>query len=259
MSYIPIMRFVPGERLVAADYERMKRWFEGYIESLGPWDPDIRGNVELKRVHTYNVVRETEGLARDLGLVEGELARVIALVHDVGRFKQLADYGTFSDSRSVDHGDLGADILKGVVEDETVLKAVIYHNKLGIPPGLSKRELFFLKIIRDADKLDIWRVVTEFYESGEENRMLVLGLPSEGGVRPEVVDEVRSGKMVLLEGVRNVDEMKVLQMSWAYDLNFSWTRKEVRRRRYIERLAAVIGDREAAEECLSLILPVLEE
>ncbi len=69
-----------------------------------------------------------------------------------------------------------------------------------------------------------------------------------------MVDEVRSGKMVLLEGVRNVDEMKVLQMSWVYDLNFSWTIGEVRRRRYIEKLGAVMEDQEAAEECLSAIL-----
>ena len=33
------------------------------------------------------------------------------MLHDIGRFEQIKRYGTFNDSKSVDHGEFGADLL----------------------------------------------------------------------------------------------------------------------------------------------------
>ena len=37
---------------------------------------------------------------------------VIGLLHDIGRFEQEAQYHTFNDFKSMDHGDYGAEYLK---------------------------------------------------------------------------------------------------------------------------------------------------
>ena len=67
--------------------------------------------IALKIEHTYHVAENALVIAEDLGLPgeDVDLAWFLGLLHDIGRFEQLRQYGTFLDARSVDHAEFRAD------------------------------------------------------------------------------------------------------------------------------------------------------
>lgn len=153
--------------------ERVWKAFEAYLSVYDLSDPKIH----LKEVHTFWVARNSEIIARSLGLEEADvlLAWKIGMLHDIGRFEQLRIYHTFDDSNSIDHAEFGADLLfsEGLIRNfeedtehyELMEKAVRYHNRYRLPKDLTERETMFCQIIRDADKIDIFRAN---YETGLE-------------------------------------------------------------------------------------------
>ena len=124
--------------------------------------------IEYKYNHSYRVVHQAEEICRSINLdtEERDLASLIALLHDIARFRQWTEFKTYNDAKSFDHGDEGAKILfdEGVIknfickkEDHDIIKkAVKYHNKMYVDfNSLNDREKLHTKIIRDADKIDI--------------------------------------------------------------------------------------------------------
>ena len=126
----------------------------------------------LKVNHTIRVMNLCEEIARKLMLSEEdiELAKLCGLLHDIARFEQWKNYQTFSDFHSIDHGDLGVEILKNnnfirkfnsdTSVDNLIFKTIKNHNKYKIEDNLTEREKLFCNIVRDADKLDILYLYT---------------------------------------------------------------------------------------------------
>ena len=84
------------------DYKNAKALFEQCLDGYDRNDDKVR----LKIVHTYGVVKQSEEIAKRMRLSEEdtELARMIALLHDIGRFEQLkrfdsAGFGKNNDRR----------------------------------------------------------------------------------------------------------------------------------------------------------------
>ena len=138
-------------------------------------------NIERKIYHSLRVMEISKKIATNMGLENEkiELATLIGLLHDIGRFEQFKIYQTYSDLESIDHGDLGADILKQnnfirnfikeAKYDEIILKSVQNHNKYKIADDLNKEEKLFCKIVRDADKIDIlYEAIEIFWKKGRE-------------------------------------------------------------------------------------------
>ena len=144
---------------------------EAFASYVSHYNPD-NGMVRLKIVHTYKVVEVAKEIAEELHVSEEDsgLAQLIALLHDIGRFEQIRRYGDFRDHLTVDHAKLGADLLEeGLLKDfiddrqydDIILKAIRMHNRYCIDETLDERTLLHAKIIRDADKTDIFRVRVE--------------------------------------------------------------------------------------------------
>lgn len=139
-------------------------------------------NIRLKQKqkHSLRVRDISKKIAKNLKLEDKDiqLATLIGLLHDIGRFEQFTEYGTFRDRESVDHGDLGVEILKKdnyigeYVESEDdiniIFLAIKNHNKYQIETGLNDRENQFCKIIRDADKIDIFYETSEIFYTKKE-------------------------------------------------------------------------------------------
>jgi HD-GYP domain-containing protein (c-di-GMP phosphodiesterase class II) len=91
------------------DFKKLVARFKAYYESLVVPDQLTQEHIDLKVKHTYHVISNTMYIARKLGLSEPaiQLAKTIALVHDIGRFQQFITFGTFDDRLSVNHADLG--------------------------------------------------------------------------------------------------------------------------------------------------------
>ncbi|MCL5022198.1 MAG: HD domain-containing protein [Nitrospirae bacterium] len=225
-----------------------KTWFSEYCGTFSTSVGEDRRNISLKEEHTFRVLEDSGILAAALRLDKEEtlLAGTIALFHDLGRFPQYAQFRTFRDSISVNHAALGAEILseKEVLGDlpekerMRVIQAVKYHNAYALPDIPDGDTLFSLKLIRDADKLDIWRIFCEYYESPEEEKASAagLGLPDEGTYSQEVLDSLFERKVVSLASLKTLDDFKLLQLSWIYDLNFTPSLNLLLERDYIQRI-----------------------
>lgn len=233
-----------------------KKWFPDYCKSFYLPDREDQKNIHLKEQHTFYVCKNIIEIARGLALSENEirLAETIALFHDVGRFPQYAQYKTFRDSISVNHGLLGAQTLleEKVLhplpdnEQELIVQAVKFHNAFSVPKTEQDDIVFFIKLIRDADKLDIWRVFIEYYEGNEEDRASAvgLGLPDIPEYSEDVLSCLYKGQMVTLSKTKSLNDFKLLQLSWIYDLNFKPSFQLLLERDYIDRFIAKLPQTE---------------
>ena len=130
--------------------------------------------MRLKVEHTYRVADLCERIAvsEQMSVPEQELAWLLGMLHDVGRFEQLRRFHTFADAQSVDHAALGADLLfrdnlirdyvNQTEEDTLIETAVRWHSAYRLPENLDKRTEKFANILRDADKIDILKVNVDF-------------------------------------------------------------------------------------------------
>ncbi len=233
---------------IKAVLERVKPWFHSYVDSFPQTDADLKINFELKRDHTARVGEEIRFIADRLKLDPHEtaLAEICALLHDVGRFEQYHKYRTFMDPVSEDHGELGLKIidrynlLKGLNEADRSLvrETVANHNKRMIDPNLERRVRFFTRMIRDADKLDIWNVVINYYKAEVKNEAVKLGLSLANTISDKVMADLMAGKMADKEDFRTLNDFKMNQMAWVYDLNFNCSLERVRERCYLQQIFA---------------------
>jgi hypothetical protein len=243
-----------------------RKWFSDYCLSFYSSDLKDQRNIVLKEQHTAHVCENILLIAEKLFLSEQDkfLAETVALFHDVGRFPQYAQFRTFRDSISVNHGVLGAQVLRdhsllnnlAEHEQEIILKSVRFHNAFSVPKNENDRTVFFIKLIRDADKLDIWRVFLEYYGCPEEERASAAGLGFTD--LPEYSDEVLSllfsKKVVPLLNIRTLNDLRLLQLSWIFDLNFLPSFKMVLERDYVNRYISFMPKTDEIRKVASFLL-----
>lgn len=206
------------------DRQHVQDVFGKYTDAYDSKDPKIALKIE----HTYHVAEVADQVAHSLGLSQEDcdLAWILGMLHDVGRFEQVRRYGTFVDSQSIAHALMSCQVLfpedygveesvframpnghfgslsdyliagDGTGDDETevgmegcaddnkvdtaldeksdgkhkvesdewrhIIKlAISVHSALRIPDDITEREAMFCNILRDADKVDIFRVNVE--------------------------------------------------------------------------------------------------
>jgi hypothetical protein len=244
----------------------LKGWFAGYCASFSlPTEAEQR-NIDIKRKHTHEVCLNALRIAGDLGLdsLETRLSEAIALVHDVGRFSQYQQYQTFDDSISINHAILGTkvllenNVLGGLPkhDQDIIIRSVTLHNVFSLPDGLDEVSLLFARLIRDADKLDILRVVIEYFEQdeGERAQAVALGLPDvPKRYSPEVLACLVRGEMARKEALTTLNDFKLLQLAWLYDLNFPCTLRMVRERDYIRKIAEKLPRNEEISRAIETV------
>ena len=215
----------------------MHAWMAAYMRSFYTEDAEVQQAIRMKEVHTGYVTSIAVELAKHLRLSahDVQLAEIMGLFHDVGRFRQFTLYRTFNDAVSEDHAALGLKVLDELPflarlapEDEALVRfSILNHNKKVIAQTEDVRELFFARLLRDADKLDIFRVLRPFLA------------PSDGtGVSPDFLEKFIAGDQVDYTKIRTMDDRKLVRLMWVYDVNFSWTLQRVKERGYIEDIIA---------------------
>lgn len=240
-------------------------WFDGFVASFRATTVDGQRNYDLKIDHTRQVVAIMARLTAALQLPPEEraLAAAIAICHDVGRFPQFRDHGTFNDATSVNHAALAVRTLKGegilnlLAEEERrlLLQAVALHNVFTLPAALPPVARHFALLIRDADKLDIWRVLIEHCTapSAERASAVTWELPDTGACSDLALTEVTAGRMVNRSLLATADDFKLLQLSWIFDLNFAESFRIVAERGYIETLAGLLPPQAGCREAVAVV------
>lgn len=224
------------------DFAQARTEFERYLDEYDREDEKIK----LKIVHTYGVVACAEEIARRMGLssVDIELARIIALLHDIGRFEQIRLFDSFFPN-TMDHAAFGAELLFGPKKyirrfvssdkyDEIIHEAIADHSLLALPAIADERCLLHARLIRDADKLDNCRVKLE------ESLEAMLEVPEEdagkGTISPKVWEAcLREESVDSADRVTSIDYW-VSYLAQYYDVNFKETFDIIREEKYIPRI-----------------------
>lgn len=204
------------------------QWLNEYIKPLLNTEETIRVNCELKLEHTYRVKENILNLGTALKLNEEGLmlCEIIGLYHDVGRFKQYSEYGTFSDAVTGSHSELSVQVLieKNVLSSleenqrEIIIKAIKYHNYFLVPEDESDEVKLYSRLIRDADKLDAFHVDT----NKDEKRKYDLGsLSSERDFATEIVDDLMSSRQVDFKNIKYKFDRRLAILGLIFDLQFN--------------------------------------
>ncbi len=223
----------------------MKKASMAFSEYVKPYDI-TNPKIELKIKHTFRTVEVAKKIAKDLKLQEEQvlLAQLIALLHDIGRFEQVRMYNTFRDRDSIDHADLGVRILfeEGTIRkfiedtkyDDTIYKAIKNHNKFKIEEGLNEEELLQAKMVRDADKTDIFAV---FVDDIEKNRDVLYNYEemAKQEVSPKIMKDFENYQQSNRDlFVRDIDSY-INIIAFIFDYNFLTGLKIIQENKYIER------------------------
>jgi putative nucleotidyltransferase with HDIG domain len=253
-----------------ADLNYCKRWFNKYVAQFHLLPGDGIQPILLKEQHSMRTCKEIVLLGRELGLAQEDLllAEAAALFHDIGRFPQWKYYSTFIDSESEDHALLGLEVisrhsvLQRIPPDkkEIILEAIRHHNLRELPTGLSPRQLLFSRLLRDTDKLDIWRMII-MQQRQRSNLLETLAgdIPSNTSYGRDIVAELNRGRSPDFSYVQNHNDMRLIRLGWVFDLNFAPSCRQVLERNYIEDLCSQLPANREIWELQEYLISYLKE
>ena len=253
------------------DRSKVRQAFEEYTSHYDPEDYKI----VLKIRHTYRVADLSDRIAESLGLSgpDRDLAWLIGMLHDIGRFEQVRRYNTFIDANSVNHAHLSADLLfkEGLIDafvsvhktseagpgDQSaealplIEKAVRFHNMLALPEELTDRERLFCQIIRDADKVDIlWIMyVTPIEEIYRVTREDLLDSP----ISPAVYEDIMAGRTVDRKGVCTAMDRRLSHLAFVNGLMYPESRKLVKEQGTLNSLLDMDSRHEETKKQIEMI------
>jgi putative nucleotidyltransferase with HDIG domain len=216
----------------------MIREFKNHVKKYNMKDK----RIFYKFYHSFDTMKICVYLAKKLKLNKDDikLAKELGLLHDIGRFEQIKMYNSMNDKKFKNHGLIGVNILF----DENYLKefnvdpkhydiikvAIINHAQNGINNGLSAKELLFCKLIRDADKIAIFKVIDKFLND------------SNGEVTEELKNEFYRHLKVNFDYVKTNADDVVKTLSYAFDINYQCSFKYLKQKRILKNLEKKINN-----------------
>lgn len=247
------------------DIKKATEYFSEYVKKY-----DItNGKIELKIKHTFRTVEIAKQIAKDLNLNEEQilLAQLISLLHDIGRFEQVRIYNTFRDVDSIDHAELGVKILfedgeiRNFIEDtkydNIIYKAVQNHNKFKIEEGLDEETLLHCKIVRDADKTDIFarfaldielckNVLYDYKEMAKQT------------VSPKIMEKFEKYEQAKRDEFTKPIDNYINIIAFIFDYNFLTGLKIIKQNNYIKRVMEPVCICEETKPQMQKIIKIAE-
>jgi len=221
------------------DIPSLYNWFHRYSQSFYSAEPEVMQGIRHKEEHSVRVAANSLALAQHLRLNEREtaMAETVGLLHDIARHNQWTRFKSFSDPvTQYDHGTEGAAILAetGMLdayfsqsEQESILFAIVCHNKLCVP-GAGPQQLLLANIIRDADKLDIFRTLSPVTAGHDYS--------------PALISLLRQQRPLPYFEAKKPADRRLLRLGWLYDVNYDWTLRQLVAEGYADSLLASLPD-----------------
>ena len=232
--------------------EELRELYDRYVRNYRDPFGHLSRMMQLKYDHTRLVVENAEAIAKAEQFTDEEcfVAVAAALLHDTGRYEQLERYNTFKDSESVDHAVFSHDIVKekGWLRELSgaqlakpleakILKAVLYHNRRDLPAKLDPLTELASHTVRDADKLDIFRVLEDQVAHSDwrnDSRAfwnLQVGVPP----NPAVVKAIRERRPVDYQEIKSLSDFVLIQVGWMLSgLRYETSRRLCRERGHLD-------------------------
>ncbi len=247
--------------------QQIYAWFLSFVEGFQNADSTLPPPLTLKLNHTQHVATMAREIAQELRWSPDDirLSEALGWLHDVGRFSQFAEFGHLYDATSVNHGQRGLEIVRdsGILSplstacQNRLLDGIRHHNAKSIPASVSPDSLPFLKLIRDADKLDIYRVVIDgLAKDGlQELANIWPHIDLHGPISSRLLQEIQTQSHVDFVHVKSLADFLLLQAFWIYELEYAPTRDRIRRDHILETLSTYLPD----DPSVQLILDTLQK
>ena len=238
------------------DIKKAREVLNKYIKKYDDTNPRIK----LKKDHILRVADNSRMIAEKLNLSQEDinLAELIGLLHDIGRFEQLRIFNTYNDRQSIDHAEKGLEVLfdENLIRefldkqdyDKIIYLAIKNHNKIKIESNLDERELLHCKIIRDADKLDILNIIVN--GKVEDAVWFPIKDLSREKITDKVFQTILKDKMVSYADLRTNADNIVAWYAYVYDIYFKGTLEEINDRNYVDKISKIVDykDEETKEK-----------
>lgn len=222
------------------DIVRAKKVFKEYVKNYNPEDE----KVKIKISHIQRVAQIARNLGEELNLDKEDikLAELIGLLHDIGRFEQIRRFQTFVDKDSINHGEYGVKVLfeDGLIRhfidddkyDDIIRLAILNHNRSKIEDGLTERQVLQAKIIRDADKTDIFYALTV----GDKMAIWEKADLSDDKITDEIYREFVEEKTIDYKKRVTSADYLVSHFAYVYDFNFNQSLQIIKENDYLDKL-----------------------
>lgn len=243
--------------------EKVNKKFDEYVSNFNVG----QGRIKLKIEHIKRVAKISTQIAQylDLNKEQTALAEAIGIFHDIGRFKQVEMYDTFSDKDSTNHAELGVKILfeDNLIDEfeieekyKKIIKiAVINHNRDKIEEGLTEEENLFCKIIRDADKLDIYYVLCNYdFESAFWYNDFDCK-----EISHKIMKEFKQLHRVIYKDIKTSADQIAVPFAYTYDLNFDFSLKYLKEKQYLNRFTELVYENFKSQKVHEQTRELLEE
>ena len=199
--------------------------------------------------HMRRVASLCRSLAIELNWPEEDIAtgEVIGYLHDIGRFSQYTEFHTFMDADSVDHTKRAIEEIsnKGILDNcsqelrQTILNGIKYHNSRNFIDHVPKESVSFLRLIRDADKLEKYLTLATAFESGAMPSTLLI-VDVDGPVHPSAVKSIRRNRKIPKKHIHSQLDYHLLQLSWIFEVTYPETIRHIITSRVIERILDIL-------------------
>ena len=229
-----------------AMFEEIEAQYSAYVDTFRV-DGELPDLMRLKRIHTDHVVVNARAIAAGEGFDArtASVCAVAALLHDTGRYEQLKRYNTFRDADSVDHAVFSHDIVRDLgwlaaCSEEgrrAILDAVLFHNRRDLPEGLDALTRAAAETVRDADKLDIFRVLEDRVATTDwrNDCAAFWDLPIHATPNPAVLAAIRECHPVDYQNIKTLADFVLIQVGWMISgLTYATTRRLTAERNHLE-------------------------
>jgi len=232
--------------VIEESYNKIRTWYDAYVLEFSSEDSEIQINIDLLKEHASRVIENVNELALSVNLDESNLflLKTAALLHDIGRFEQLVKHGTYADNEDSNHIQIGLtlieehEVLKTLEEEERqlVIDCVRMHDLSELPKIADEHSLVMIDLLRDADRIDVLRIVSDYYthKKVHPNRHLDMELKDMPAIAKKIGKAIMAEKVARREDVETVNDLKLYQMSWVFDLNHKRSFKLVSEKGYIK-------------------------
>jgi hypothetical protein len=142
-----------------------------------------------------------------------------------------------------------------------ILHAVKFHGAFAIPTVMNGDTAFFLKLIRDADKVDIFRVFIEYYESPPDLRAsaTAFGVPDTPEYSESMLLSMLRKKVAAYSEIKTENDFRIMKLSWLYDMNFNSSIRLLQKRGFINRIINKLPQTDEIKSALVILHEYISE
>ncbi|MBT4482623.1 MAG: HD domain-containing protein [Candidatus Latescibacteria bacterium] len=234
-------------------FDTLRKWFLNYAESFNTDKTQFATYLLPKVEHSKQVSLLCRKLAEELYWQEDKkiIAEITGLLHDVGRFSQFAEFGTFVDSDSVNHGTRGYEVIRNstVLSSissnirQKILEGIKFHNYRKFQQKVQPESIELLNLIRDADKLEKFMSLNSLLSKQViENSVPVYTIQSDGPVNSKALAQIQRQMKVSKKNIKSQLDFHLMQLSWVFDIHYSLSFKHIFNMKVIDKLIGILPE-----------------